>query len=139
MNEVLHFIKNFVEHSDIVSDHSAIYRQFRRGYCYYFALILKETFNRGKVCWCAPLGHIVWVDDDETPYDIEGINYGEVIAYIPIEYLGEYIDDFKHISNPRTKGITKEAITKICLKYFIDQGKPFSPKDLDHWYLLTEE
>lgn len=138
-NEVIYFINKFINHSENINDHEFIYNQFRRGYCYYFAYMLKEAFNRGKVCWCAPLGHIVWVDDDGTPYDIDGINYSEVIAYIPIEYLGEYVDDFKHIQNPRTNGITKKEIIEICKKYFISIGKPFTREDLKYWYLFGEE
>lgn len=138
-NEVIYFINKFINHSENINDHEFIYNQFRRGYCYYFAHMLKEAFNRGKVCWCAPLGHIVWVDDDGIPYDIDGINYSEVIAYIPIEYLGEYVDDFKHIQNPRTNGITKKEIIEICKKYFISIGKPFTREDLKYWHLFGEE
>ena len=35
---------------------------FTNGFCYYFAVILKDAFNRGEICWHKNYGHIVWRD-----------------------------------------------------------------------------
>lgn len=75
----------------------SIRRFFRSGYCYYFAHMLKTAFNRGQVCWTAPYGHFVWIDTDNNPYDIEGLYFGEAAHFIPEEYMGRTIDDFKHV------------------------------------------
>lgn len=74
-----------------------MYDLFKCGYCYYFAIMLKAAFNRGQICWAAPLGHIVWVDDDGVPYDIDGVNDSECEYYIPTSYIKEAIVDFKHV------------------------------------------
>lgn len=68
--QVLQFVYDFrtMQKSEAAED--AIYTQFESGYCYYFAHMLKLAFKRGEVCWAAPYGHMVWVDDDGIPYDI---------------------------------------------------------------------
>lgn len=65
--QVLSFIDDFRE------DDKSIRQKFCAGYCYYFAVMLKDAFHRGEICWCAPLGHICWVDDNGVPYDIDGV------------------------------------------------------------------
>ena len=50
--QVLSFINDFRE------DDKSIRQKFCAGYCYYFAVMLKDAFHRGEICWCAPLGHI---------------------------------------------------------------------------------
>lgn len=71
--QVLQFVYDFrtMQKSEAAED--AIYTQFESGYCYYFAHMLKLAFKRGEVCWAAPYGHMVWVDDDGIPYDISGV------------------------------------------------------------------
>lgn len=71
--QVLQFVYDFrtMQKSEAAED--AIYTQFESGYCYYFAHMLKLAFKRGEVCWAAPYGHMVWVDDDGIPYDIFGV------------------------------------------------------------------
>lgn len=108
---VLQFIADFLYHGvpDLSLEDSAesIRSTFRAGYCYYFAIILKEAFGRGHICWAAPFSHIVWVDINGVPYDIEGVNCSECDYYIPIEYLGDSISSFKHI--PGIKESVEEA------------------------------
>ena len=60
--------------------------------------MLKAAFNRGEICWAAPFGHIVWVDENGIPYDISGVNESETDDYIPEYMMGNTINDFKHIS-----------------------------------------
>lgn len=94
--DVLEFINRFVcytgkEHAD------AVQHLFRSGYCYYFALILKEAFGRGRVCLAAPYGHIVWEDLDGTAYDVEGICTTDYEFLIPVEELESGLEDFMHV------------------------------------------
>lgn len=95
-------------------------KQFRSGYCYYFAHMLKAAFKRGTVCWAAPFGHFVWKDEDGKPYDIEGIYQGEYEALIPEYYLGTAVHDFLHIPD-LTTGTTSAWIKTIMDSYKADQ------------------
>lgn len=69
---------------------------FSNGYCYYFALMLKDAFG-GEICWLKGYGHILWKDENDTLYDINGVytdyNDDEIV---PISELGDKIEDFKH-------------------------------------------
>lgn len=80
-----------------------LYKQFSSGYCYYFAHMLQAAFGRGEVCWAAPYGHIVWVDEGGTPYDISGVNDSDTKDYIPEYMMGKTINDFKLSSSPSTQ------------------------------------
>lgn len=129
MQEVLDFINNFKNHSNVPY---YIERLFRSGYCYYFAEILKSAFNRGELCWCAPLGHIIWMDIDGIPYDIEGINQSDCLAYIPIKYMGDAINDFKRTD--KCFNASKNDIIKIMQKYYKDNNKIFNESDLNYYF-----
>ena len=117
---VLQFIDNAREHQG--KDNDSIRAFFRGGYCYYFALMLKDAFGRGLVCWAAPFGHMVWLDTDNTPYDIEGVYEGEATDIIPVSFMGKFVEDFKH--NPETfgEGATKDDIQNIINTYRKIQG-----------------
>lgn len=117
--DVLIFIKNFLEHGNDGKSENILKTQFNEGYCYYFAVILKVAFNRGKVCWCAPYGHICWVDDDGTPYDIYGICISEAEHFIPVSYLGECLNDFLHINKDHCS--TEEELQDIINRYLNDK------------------
>ncbi len=117
---VLEFIADFLYHGapHILLEQSSesIRSTFRDGYCFYFANMLQTAFQRGTICWAAPFGHIVWLDDNNIPYDIEGVNESECEAYIPISFLGESIKDFKHIPN-ETFNASDEYIQNIIKQY----------------------
>ena len=112
----------------------AIEKVFRTGYCYYFAIMLKEAFNRGIVCMTYDHKHVVWMDDDNVAYDIDGMfgwfpetaskdNYWNGL-FIPVEKLPNYINSFKHIPDmPGTDKIGMEEFDKI--KKDIDDKKDF--------------
>ena len=96
--KVLAFIGNITDyHYPNSLKQDAVYELFSSGYCYYFAVLLKEAFGRGEVSWCAPYGHICWVDENGTPYDIYGICDSECVYFIPVSYIQEELADFKHI------------------------------------------
>lgn len=116
---VLRFIFDFLNlqtpkgHHD---DHTAsdiIYNQFASGYCYYFAQMLKTAFHRGEICWAAPFGHIVWVDDNEVAYDISGCNDSECKYYVPIFMLGNMIKDFMHVPNDAYNASEQEIANAV--------------------------
>ena len=109
--DVLRFIADFLYHGvpeiELKDSAESIRSTFRAGYCYYFALMLQEAFGRGCLCWPAPFSHIVWMDTDGTPYDIEGVHSGENEYYIPICYIEESIWSFKHV--PGQDGTIRSA------------------------------
>lgn len=93
-HDVINFIANIIYRDES----NAIYDLFTNGYCYYFAVILKTAFNRGKIVWHRNHGHIVWLDDDGTPYDAGGpfTDYNEGDLLEVDKSLYGMIVDFKH-------------------------------------------
>ena len=95
---VLAFIGNITNyHYPNILKQDAVYELFSSGYCYYFALMLKDAFQRGEICWCAPYGHICWMDDNGHPYDINGTCDSECDYFIPVSYIKDGLTDFKHV------------------------------------------
>lgn len=94
--DVITFIANFLYADKKGSE--TVYNLFAAGYCYYFAKILQEAFNRGEICWHRNHGHIVWRDTDGIAYDIGGVfeDYNEADLLPAEESLGDMIVDFKH-------------------------------------------
>lgn len=97
--DVITFIANILYHSENGKDNSeVIYGLFGCGYCYYFALMLQNAFNRGSIMWHTNHGHIVWLDVDGAAYDIGGVFYdyneGDLSS---ISDLGDDIENFKHV------------------------------------------
>lgn len=131
--EVTEFITDFLYHQHKDEIAVNLIQQFRCGYCYHFAMILKHTFHRGSVCWAAPFGHIVWQDIDQTIYDIEGKYSGEAFYFIPIEYLGESIRDFLHISNDQHDGAKKSELIDIVKKYCEDNNIVYN-KNIESYF-----
>ena len=91
----------------------AISAVFSRGFCYYFAIILKEAFDgRGEIYMTRDNRHIVWMFDN-VAYDINGVyrtyprsaNNGNFYngELIPIAMLPNYINSFKHVLPGTTK------------------------------------
>lgn len=124
-NQVLKFIGDFAGYDKLPEyDWEVIRKKFRAGYCYYFAHMLRNAFDRGEVCWAAPFSHIVWVDTDGTPYDIEGEYKGEAFYFISEGLIELYHDlgltntsmnEFKHIGHDYHS--TKEDLIDLMRKY----------------------
>lgn len=119
---VLGFIYDFVwKKAASEEEYEMIRSLFMDGYCYYFATMLKTAFSRGEICWCAPFGHFVWMDENGVPYDIEGVSTAEAEYYIPERYVAEGLDDFKHVPG-KSFGATKAYIGKAIECYKKDRG-----------------
>ena len=82
--KIIEFIGNFYKSNDKSHEECEVIRkQFRNGYCYHFAVILRDLFPGGEMCIAAPFGHIVYVYEN-IPYDVEGVYDGEATDFIPI-------------------------------------------------------
>ena len=143
-----HFINTFMGgdlgHPD---EQESLREKFRCGYCYYFAHMLQTAFNRGTVCWAAPFGHFVWVDEDADKYatdydkikvyDIEG-KYNpkdhDTFYLIPEKYLGEHVRDFLHTPESRKfKGSSKTDLINIIKNYCNDSQEEYFDEIEDYF------
>lgn len=71
--DILTFIGKIALHSG--KEHEEIIRSlFADGYCYYFALMLKDAFG-GELKWHKFYSHIVFEDKAGVIYDIDGVFY----------------------------------------------------------------
>lgn len=114
--QVLQFIYDFRTMQKSEAAEEAIYTQFESGYCYYFAHILKLAFKRGEVCWAAPYGHMVWVDDDGIPYDISGVDDSDTNDYIPEFMMESTVKDFRHVPGV-VNNTTDQKIAQMVLDW----------------------
>ena len=121
-HEVTEFITDFLYHQHDEKAVETLIKQFRAGYCYHFAFLLRDTFHRGVVCWAAPFGHIVWQDIDGKRYDIEGEYSGEAFYFIPVILLGEYVRDFLHIRTDQHPPAKKQTLINIIKEYCKNTG-----------------
>lgn len=93
-------------------DPEPICKVFMRGYCYYFALILKEAFGRGEICWSYPSAHIVWRDIDEICWDIRG-EYKSDNDILPVDFNSmPFLKGLLHNTEPEVYP-TEEDIQRI--------------------------
>lgn len=138
--QVLQFITDLTCHIASTEEEWEVIRAtFRGGYCYHFAAILKHIFKRGEICWAAPFGHLVWVDDNGVPYDVEGVNFGEQIYNIPEFYLGDRIKDFTHIPGDAIPKTTDEDIVALVRQYEDDNNLPHKKVPIMHVTAMRHE
>ena len=117
---VARFIADFLLH-ERPENSECIRALFRSGYCYYFAHMLKTAFGRGSVCWAAPFGLVVRPDDDGTPYDIEGLYFGDASDFVPERYLGDAVLDFKRV-HALKHGASMDELNAILETYRSDMN-----------------
>lgn len=118
--EVMNFINTFIGFSICCgNDEENIRKIFMRGYCYYFAEMLKAAFDCGEVYICAPYGHVVWRDVDNRFYDFDGEYKNDEVTFVPVTDPDSFIGDFKRLAdNEQDKeGATKEDIQHMIEKY----------------------
>ncbi len=92
-NNVLYFIYDVISNAG-QDGIDVIVNQFTGGYCYYFALMLKEAFPGGYIAWTRPYGHICYMYKG-LPYDVTGIYMGEG-EIVPYEQLCDTLEAFRH-------------------------------------------
>ena len=86
---------------------------YSNGMCYYFAMMLKEMFPHGEVCWLYKRSHIVFVDRSKE-YPVAYDSWGFFCDYndkelIPFDKLDEINQrSFKH--DPAVENMSKEEI-----------------------------
>jgi hypothetical protein len=91
---------------------------FSQGFCYYFAIILKEAFGCGDICITSDCCHVVWVYKN-IAYDVGGVhskyprsaNIGNFFNgnLIPISMVPHYMDSYKHV----LLGTTQKGMSEI--------------------------
>lgn len=125
-SSVIRFINQFktLFNELTIEETDTFVKVFRNGYCYYFAIMLKDAFNRGEVCMTYDCRHVIWIDDDNVAYDINGIfgwyaetsnkdNYWNGLL-IPVEKIPNYIESFKHVPDkPGTDSTGMEEFDKV--------------------------
>lgn len=96
--DIIRFIADFIFTPG--TDTNSTCRLFDSGYCYHFAVILKDIFEDGEIKIAFPLGHIVYMDHAGFAYDINGpfepSLYDDVKCFIPVQFLGPALVDFTH-------------------------------------------
>lgn len=122
--QVIGFINDFLGYQEDAEAARVLQDQFRSGYCYHFALMLKGLFDRGQVVWLAPYEQIGWQDDDGVVYTVGGV-YQDDGEPIPVSWLGDAIKDFSHISGEHF-GASSEYIQEIIRKYHAHSDQPTS-------------
>ena len=114
LSEVEKFINDFMDRPE--AEQKILRKQFMEGYCWHFAHMLQDTFNRGTVVWAAPFGHICWQDNDGKVYDIEGEYTGEAFYMIP----------------DKIHNTDRNEIIKIIKAYCKETGKNYYSKIEDY-------
>ena len=135
--DVLNFIWNFSNSVNKENSTTIISELFSNGYCYYFALILRDAFG-GEIMWLNNKGHIVWVDRKTMiPYDINGVYIDATPCdLIPLELLGETcLEEFRHRGKSYSENIFKEAMVEV-----MDNVKDYNDRITKAYtYLNTEK
>lgn len=116
---------NTVGHQDVVF---GLKSHYEAGYCWHFAHMLKNVFERGEVCWAAPFSHFCFVDNDGVAYDGGGRYSGEALYMIPENYCGKYIEAFKHIKGKRIVEASREDLISVVKIYCDDEATTYNSK-----------
>ena len=85
---VIRFISDFLFCcSDISIQLMKIYTE---GYCYYFAKMLLDTFQRGRLVVDREAAHVAWKDVDGKIYDITGFRKTGNFESVPDSYFRKF-------------------------------------------------
>ena len=100
--DVINFIADMLYETG--ADPISVHKLFACGFCYHFAVILQHEFG-GSIKWMKGCSHIVWTDENNLAYDIEGFrNDLQYVEVVPLEELDkaaegtEYggLESFRH-------------------------------------------
>ena len=118
--KVMDFIHRFITLFDrlTTTESNVVASVFSQGFCYYFAIILKEAFGCGDICITSDCTHVVWVYKN-IAYDIGGVynkyprsaNIGNFYNgnLIPISMVPHYVDSYKHV----IPGTTQKGMSEM--------------------------
>ena len=123
-------IEDHAKELDESSQHiRAIINHYTQGMCYWFAKILEDAYPGGTILVVMHRGHIVYEYAGHF-YDIRGEFVDKRAKMVPIEYFGDFIDDFKHCY----KGgeATRKDITDAYKKAKAD-GMVYTYKHTENW------
>ena len=88
--KILQFIFRFQQSSpDMI-------RVFTTGYCYYFAVLLKDAFD-GNIYLNPEKDHIIWSNDRKVFYDITGVCNGQIKKSSIVEVPKEKLKSFRKV------------------------------------------
>lgn len=116
--DVLKFI---AEWQASIGDGNSIYKMvsvYVGDYCYYFASMLQQAFNRGKIVLAAPTAHIIWEDDNGVGYDANG-TFTDYQFAIDIENIPD-VDRFKQGASTPV-GLDDDELKELLVKYAPDE------------------
>lgn len=83
--DVINFIADMLYETG--ADPISVHKLFACGFCYHFAVILHHEFG-GSIKWLKGCSHIVWTDENDLAYDIEGFrNDLQYVEVVPLEEL----------------------------------------------------
>lgn len=155
--EVLTFIYEFIEIHDRDGNFmgDAIIDNFSAGYCYYFALILKDAFG-GEMMWVKGRGHVVWYDTvSQMVYDICGVYVPDISSDgsgepVPLDLLKENLESFRHRGHDndiadsiefycKATGISVNELTQKVCNDFPKEQRIFPEPNLGDLYRLWNE
>lgn len=94
--DAIQFIADMLWHSGNEGT-EPIYNLFGNGYCYHFAVILRDIFG-GQVVWHKNVSHILWYDGVKWCYDIGGV-FEDISPseMVPIDQMNnEDLELFRH-------------------------------------------
>lgn len=89
-NKILSWIAEFSLNNEL------LIIKFTKGYCYFFACMLKAAFKEGDIMFDG-YGHFVYVQHS-IPYDINGVNL-KCEFLIPVEDIGDDLSPYLHRSD----------------------------------------
>ena len=95
--DVINFIADMLYNTG--ADPRSIHVLFKCGYCYHFAVILEHEFG-GRIMWVVGDSHLVWVDDNNLAYDIEGYRNDLTIDMLhsadDMDFDNNELESFRH-------------------------------------------
>lgn len=155
--DVLEFIWDITTPCSIKSKdgQEVLTSQFASGYCYYFALILKDAFD-GEMMWVKGRGHIVWCDtDNHVCYDSWGVYQVDISRDgsgepVTLELLGSDLESFRHrghdfdVQNEikeycNKNNITEDELTEKVCNSFPPERRIFTEPNVGDLYRLWNE
>lgn len=155
--DVLEFIWEFITPTSFPSEtgQEVLASQFAAGYCYYFALILKDAFG-GEMMWVKGRSHIIWHDiENDELYDSYGVYQLDISSDgsgepVPLSFLEGNLESFKHRGHDAdikneieaycdTNGFTEDELAKEVCNDFPEERRVFKEPNAGDLYRLWGE